>query len=74
MGVLELEEERRSVEERLSPEQLQLFEKENGDLMRMYEDQLDQIRYRPFPPLFLPFFLRLSQSLTAVLRSYFDCI
>ena len=28
----------------LSPEQLQLFEEENADLLKHYEDQLDQVR------------------------------
>ena len=29
----------------LSPEQIQLFEKENNDMMKHYEDTLDQVRY-----------------------------
>ena len=32
------------MEPQLSPEQLQLFESENADLLRHYEDQLDKVR------------------------------
>lgn len=55
MGAVELEaEERRNTEMQLSPEQLQLFERENEDLMKRYEGQLDQIRY--FYPVFSSLF------------------
>ncbi|KAF2180521.1 hypothetical protein K469DRAFT_729775 [Zopfia rhizophila CBS 207.26] len=33
-----------AVEEQLSPEQLQLFEQENQDMLKHYEDTLDQVR------------------------------
>jgi syntaxin 18 len=33
-------------EDELSPEQLQMFEKENQDMMKHYEATLDQVRYR----------------------------
>lgn len=49
MGAVEMEEERKRVETQLSPEQLQLFEKENNDMLKHYEDTLDQVRYG-FPP------------------------
>lgn len=38
------EEGRREAEQQLSPEQLQLFAKENSDMLRHYEDTLDQVR------------------------------
>lgn len=38
------EEERRDIERQLSPEQLQLFAQENQDMLRHYEDTLDQVR------------------------------
>lgn len=44
-NVLLMEEEKRSIEEQLTTEQLQLFEKENGELVKHYEDALDQVRY-----------------------------
>ena len=47
MGAVEMDEERRTTESQLSPEQLQLFEKENVDLLRHYEDTLDKVRYVP---------------------------
>lgn len=34
----------REIEQQLSPEQLQLFAQENNEMLKMYEDQLDQIR------------------------------
>jgi syntaxin 18 len=34
-----------SIEDELSPEQLQMFEKENQDMMKHYETTLDQVRY-----------------------------
>lgn len=40
-----MEEEKKDIEEQLTTEQLQLFEKENGELMKHYEDALDQVRY-----------------------------
>lgn len=39
------EEEKKSIEAQLTPEQLQLFEKENDELIKHYEDALDQVRY-----------------------------
>lgn len=36
--------EERIIEQQLSPEQLQLFAQENNDLLRQYEDTLDQVR------------------------------
>ena len=44
MGAVELEEERKRTETQLSPEQLQLFAKENNDLLKHYEETLDQVR------------------------------
>ena len=42
---LEMEEQtRREIEQQLSPEQLQLFAKENQDMLKQYEDTLDQVR------------------------------
>lgn len=38
------EADRRAIEAQLSPEQLQLFAQENNEMLKMYEDQLDQIR------------------------------
>ncbi|CUS14267.1 unnamed protein product [Tuber aestivum] len=38
------DEERKNIENILTEEQLQLFERENGDLMKHYEDTLDQVR------------------------------
>ena len=35
---------RREIEQSLSPEQLQLFAKENQDMLKQYEDTLDQVR------------------------------
>jgi len=43
-----MEEEKKSIEEQLTTEQLQLFERENGELMKHYEDALDQVRYIKF--------------------------
>ena len=45
MGAVEMEEETKRTELQLSPEQLQLFAKENEDLLKHYEDTLDQVRY-----------------------------
>ncbi|KAF8453649.1 hypothetical protein BGX38DRAFT_390786 [Terfezia claveryi] len=39
-----LPEERENIEQVLSPEQLQIFAKENQDMMKYYEDTLDQVR------------------------------
>ncbi|KAI9785589.1 MAG: hypothetical protein M1835_003312 [Candelina submexicana] len=36
--------ERRQIEQQLSPEQLQLFAQENQDLLKHFEDTLDQVR------------------------------
>ena len=52
-------EEKESIEQILSPEQLQIFAKENQDMMKYYEDTLDQVRYGP-PPLISD----VSESLT----------
>ncbi|KAI9678198.1 MAG: hypothetical protein M1817_006143 [Caeruleum heppii] len=38
------ETERSQIEEQLSPEQLQLFAQENQDMLKHYEDTLDQVR------------------------------
>jgi syntaxin 18 len=39
------ETESKALEEQLDPEQLQLFAQENQDMLRHYEDTLDQVRY-----------------------------
>lgn len=39
-----------AVEAQLDPEQLQLFAQENQDLLKHYEDHLDQVRYVSTPP------------------------
>ena len=39
------ESERKGIEQQLSPNQLQLFAKENQDMLKHYEDTLDQVRY-----------------------------
>lgn len=39
------DENRREIEQQLSPEQLQLFAQENQDMLKHYEDTLDQVRY-----------------------------
>ena len=39
------DEEQNCIENLLTEEQLQLFEKENGDLVKHYEDTLDQVGY-----------------------------
>jgi syntaxin 18 len=44
-GVQMDEQETKEIEEQLSPEQLQLFAQENQDMLRYYEDTLDQVRY-----------------------------
>ena len=36
--------DRREIEQQLSPEQLQLFAQENNEMLKLYEDQLDQVR------------------------------
>ena len=42
---VEMEEERRKdIEKQLDPDQLQLFAKENKDMLKFYEDTLDQVR------------------------------
>lgn len=38
------DESRRDIEQQLSPEQLQLFAQENQDMLKQYEDTLDQVR------------------------------
>jgi len=55
-GVVEVEEEERKREmEGLSEEQVQMLERENGELMRGFEDQLSQVRYAFFLSLPFPF-------------------
>jgi syntaxin 18 len=39
------EQESKEIEKQLSPEQLQLFAQENQDMLKHYEDTLDQVRY-----------------------------
>jgi syntaxin 18 len=39
------EAERKRIEAQLSPDQLQVFAKENQDMLKHYEDTLDQVRY-----------------------------
>lgn len=43
------DEQNAAVEQQLDPEQLQLFAQENQDLLKHYEDHLDQVRYATFP-------------------------
>ena len=38
------EKDRLEIEQALSPEQLQLFAQENNELLKQYEDTLDQVR------------------------------
>lgn len=40
----------RNFEDELSPEQLQMFEKENQDMVKHYEDTLNQVKYVTLPP------------------------
>ena len=57
MGAVEMEEETKQTEMQLSPEQLQLFAKENEDLLKHYENTLDQVRYdspNNLPPFCCP--------------------
>ena len=43
------EKDRKGIEQSLSPEQLQLFEQENNDMLNRYNDQIGQVRYvHPF--------------------------
>ena len=51
---VEDEESRKLIEQQLSPEQLQLFAQENQDMLRRYEDTLDQVRYVLYLFLHLP--------------------
>ena len=37
--------DRKTIEEQLSPQQLQIFAQENSDMLKHYEDTLDQVRY-----------------------------
>jgi syntaxin 18 len=41
----ELQEEKESVEDGLTEEQLQIYEKENQDMLKHYEATLDQVKY-----------------------------
>ena len=43
------EKERLEIENALSPEQLQLFAEENREMVKRYEDTLDQVRYVTIP-------------------------
>ena len=43
-GGMAEDENRREIEQSLSPEQLQLFARENQDMLKHYEDTLDQVR------------------------------
>ena len=46
MGLaVEEDESKKEIEQQLSPEQLQLFAKENQDMLKHYEDTLDQVRF-----------------------------
>ena len=47
------DESRRDIEQQLSPEQLQLFARENQDMLKQYEDTLDQVRSVFSMPFFL---------------------
>lgn len=40
-----LEEQAHDVDDDLTPEQLQMFEKENQDMLKHYEATLDQVKY-----------------------------
>ena len=51
------EEDRRQIEQQLTPEQLQLFAKENQDMLKHYEDTLDQVRYVQYPHPQVPFII-----------------
>lgn len=46
-GGVNEDESRREIEQSLSPEQLQLFARENQDMLKQYEDTLDQVRSVP---------------------------
>lgn len=51
-GVPVEDESRQEIEQQLTPEQLQLFASENQDMLKQYEDTLDQVRYvSVLPPL-----------------------
>ena len=43
-GVYSIEAQQRSIEASLSPEQLQVFAEENNEMLKHYEDTLDQVR------------------------------
>lgn len=44
-GVVMDEKHSKEIEQSLSPEQLQLFAQENNEMLKHYEDTLDQVRY-----------------------------
>ena len=44
-AMAEEQERRDSFMQNLSPDQMQLFAEENKDLLKLYEDRLDQVRY-----------------------------
>lgn len=52
-----------TIEPDLDPLQLQLFAKENQDMLKQYEDTLDQVRYVSFLPFPPPFFSSSSSFL-----------
>jgi syntaxin 18 len=68
-GYLLDEEERKAIEQQLSPEQLQLFAKENSDMLKHYEDTLDQVRlvYSRSLLLFLLYFKAAGNSIATTI-------
>lgn len=58
------DESRGEIEQQLSPEQLQLFARENQDMLKHYEDTLDQVRYAH------PFSIASSQNIVFSLTSH----
>lgn len=47
------DESRTEIDQQLSADQLQLFARENQDMLKQYEDTLDQVRCVPLPPFLL---------------------
>jgi len=43
--VANMESQQSNLEQELTPEQIQMFEKENQDMLKHYESTLDQVRY-----------------------------
>ena len=64
-------EDEKQIESQLSPEQLQLFARENQDMLKRYEDTLDQVRYvtLPSPPPFSSMIVRISLSSSPPLQT-----